>query len=119
MKLVRFGKPGKEKPGIVDADGKIRDLSEHVPDITSETLSPKALAKIARIKLDRLPVVRGRPRLGPCVGSVGNFIAVGLNYADHARETNSPIPKEPILFNWIVTLAGLGAITLVAVLWAK
>jgi len=99
MKLVRFGKPGREKPGIVDPEGKIRDLSGHIDDIAGEVLSPKGLAKLARIKLDKLPVVRGKPRLGPCVGGIGNFIAVGLNYADHAKETGAPIPKEPILFN--------------------
>ncbi|MCA0424840.1 MAG: fumarylacetoacetate hydrolase family protein [Proteobacteria bacterium] len=103
MKLVRYGKPGREKPGIVDSDGKIRDLSGHVSDIDGAALSPKSLAKLARIKVDKLPLVRGRPRLGPCVGNVGNFIAVGLNYADHAAETNSPIPKEPILFNKAVS----------------
>lgn len=103
MKLVRFGKPGKEKPGIVDSDGKIRDLSEHIADLSGEVLSPKSLARLSRIKLEKLPVVRGRPRLGPCVGDVGNFIAVGLNYADHAKETGSPIPKEPILFNKAVS----------------
>jgi 2,4-didehydro-3-deoxy-L-rhamnonate hydrolase len=99
MKLVRWGKPGKEKPGIVDADGKIRDLSKVVPDIAGAALSPSGLAKIAKINLARLPLVRGKPRLGACVGHVPNFYAVGLNYADHAAETGAPIPKEPILFN--------------------
>jgi 2,4-didehydro-3-deoxy-L-rhamnonate hydrolase len=99
MKLVRWGKVGKEKPGIVDADGKIRDLSSVVPDITGVFLSPASLAKIAKAKLDKLPLVRGKPRLGACVGNVPNFYAVGLNYADHAAETGAPIPKEPILFN--------------------
>jgi 2,4-didehydro-3-deoxy-L-rhamnonate hydrolase len=99
MKLVRWGKAGKEKPGIVDTDGKIRDLSSVVPDITGASLNPASLAKIAKIKLDKLPLVRGKPRLGACVGSVPNFYAVGLNYADHAAETGAPIPKEPILFN--------------------
>jgi 2,4-didehydro-3-deoxy-L-rhamnonate hydrolase len=99
MKLVRWGKPGKEKPGIVDADGKIRDLSETVPDIAGGVLSPEGLAKLAKVKTDKLPLVRGRPRLGACVGHVPNFYAVGLNYADHAAETGAPIPKEPILFN--------------------
>ena len=99
MKLVRYGKPGKEKPGIIDAEGKIRDLSGVVDDIDGAALSPKSLAKIAKLKLDKLPLVRGRPRLGSCVGKIGNFIAVGLNYADHAKESNLPIPKEPILFN--------------------
>ena len=99
MKLVRYGKPGSEKPGLVDAAGKLRDLSEIIEDINGETLSPRVLARIAKIKPDALPAVRGKPRLGPCVGNVGNFIAVGLNYADHAAESNMPIPKEPILFN--------------------
>jgi 2,4-diketo-3-deoxy-L-fuconate hydrolase len=99
MKLVRFGQPGKEKPGLIDAQGKIRDLSEHVPDVAGSALSKKSLAKLAKLKADKLPLVRGRPRLGPCVGKVGNFIAVGLNYADHAAETGAAIPSEPILFN--------------------
>lgn len=99
MKLVRFGQPGKEKPGLIDAQGKIRDLSEHVSDVAGAALSKKSLAKIAKLKIDKLPLVRGRPRLGPCVGDVGNFIAVGLNYADHAAETGAAIPVEPILFN--------------------
>ncbi|WP_284178830.1 fumarylacetoacetate hydrolase family protein [Rhabdaerophilum sp. SD176] len=99
MKLVRFGQPGKEKPGLIDGQGKIRDLSDHVPDIAGNALSRKSLAKIAKLKADKLPLVRGRPRLGACVGDVGNFIAVGLNYADHAAETGAPIPVEPILFN--------------------
>jgi 2,4-didehydro-3-deoxy-L-rhamnonate hydrolase len=99
MKLVRWGKPGREKPGIVDKDGKIRDLSGVVADISGDTLSKAGLAKIAKKNLDRLPLVRGKPRLGPCVGHVPNFYAVGLNYADHAAETGAAIPKEPILFN--------------------
>jgi 2,4-diketo-3-deoxy-L-fuconate hydrolase len=99
MKLVRFGQPGKEKPGLIDGQGKIRDLSEHVPDIAGQALSKRSLAKIAKLKADKLPLVRGRPRLGACVGKVGNFIAVGLNYADHAAETGAAIPVEPILFN--------------------
>lgn len=99
MKLVRYGKPGKEKPGLVDKDGKLRDLSEIVDDIGGKTLSQKSLAKLQKLKLDKLPLVRGEQRLGACVSGVGNFIAVGLNYADHAAESNMPIPKEPILFN--------------------
>jgi len=103
MKLVRYGKPGKEKPGLIDSEGRIRDLSQQVDDIAGAALSAKSLAKLAKLKVDKLPLVRGRPRLGPCVGAIGNFIAVGLNYADHAKETNSPIPKEPILFNKAVS----------------
>jgi 2,4-didehydro-3-deoxy-L-rhamnonate hydrolase len=99
MKLVRYGKAGKEKPGLVDATGKIRDLSEIIDDVGGEALSAKTLARLAKIKPDALPAVRGTPRLGPCVAHVGNFIAVGLNYADHAAETGAAIPKEPILFN--------------------
>ena len=103
MKLVRFGQPGREKPGIVDAEGRIRDLSGVVPNIAGEALSPKGLNRIRKAKLDKLPLVRGNPRLGPCVGKVGNFIAIGLNYADHAAESNSPVPSEPVVFNKAVS----------------
>jgi 2-keto-4-pentenoate hydratase/2-oxohepta-3-ene-1,7-dioic acid hydratase in catechol pathway len=99
MKLVRYGAAGREKPGIIDGDGKIRDLSKVVDDIAGETLSPRGLAKIKKAKLDKLPLVRGNPRIGPCVAKVGHFIAIGLNYADHAAETGAPIPKEPIIFS--------------------
>jgi 2,4-didehydro-3-deoxy-L-rhamnonate hydrolase len=99
MKLVRYGKSGKEKPGLVDGAGRIRDLSDIIADIDADALSPKALARLAKMKPEALPLVRGAPRLGPCVAHVGNFIAVGLNYADHAAETGAAIPKEPILFN--------------------
>ncbi len=99
MKLVRFGRAGREKPGLVDAAGKIRDISEHVPDLSGACLSRKSLSKLQRLKTEKLPLVGGRPRLGACVGDVGNFIAVGLNFADHAAETGAAIPKEPILFN--------------------
>ena len=99
MKLVRYGRPGKEKPGLIDAAGKLRDLSEVIDDVDGETLAPRVLSRLAKIKPEALPAVRGKPRLGPCVGKVGNFIAVGLNYADHAAESGMPIPKEPILFN--------------------
>jgi 2-keto-4-pentenoate hydratase/2-oxohepta-3-ene-1,7-dioic acid hydratase in catechol pathway len=99
MKLVRVGPAGREKPGIVDADGKIRDLSGVVPDIAGEALSPAGLASIRSAAISSLPLVPGDTRLGPCVGKVGNFIAIGLNYADHAAEAGMPIPKEPIIFN--------------------
>lgn len=99
MKLVRYGAKGKEKPGLIDPEGKIRDLSGIVPDIAGAALTKKGLAKIAKANWQKLPLVKGRPRLGACVGDVGNFIAVGLNYADHAAETGAAIPTEPILFN--------------------
>src|SRR5215470_2863392 len=99
MKLVRFGPLGREKPGIIDDKGRIRDLSKLVPDLAGEALSPKGLAKIRKAPVDKLPLVKGNPRLGACVGKVGNFIAIGLNYSDHAAEAGMPIPKEPIIFN--------------------
>ena len=99
MKLVRYGAPGREKPGMLDAQGRIRDLSKFVPDIAGEALSAKGLAKLRKLKPDKLPLVRGNPRIGPCVGRVGNFIAIGLNYADHAAEAGMPVPKEPLVFN--------------------
>ncbi len=98
MKLVRYGQPGKEKPGLIDADGKLRDLSGVIADVTPEHLSDKALAKLAKLKADKLPLVKGKKRFGPPVSRVGKFIAIGLNYADHAAESNMPIPKEPIVF---------------------
>jgi len=99
LKLVRYGKAGKEKPGLIDAAGKIRDLSEVIVDIDRDTLGSKSLARLARLKPESLPAVRGTPRIGPCVGRVGNFIAVGLNYADHAAESGMAIPQEPVLFS--------------------
>jgi len=99
MKLVRYGAPGREKPGMLDAQGRIRDLSKIVPDIAGDVLSPKGLAKLRKLKPDKLPLVRGNPRIGPCVGKVGNFIAIGFNYTDHAKESGVPLPKEPLIFN--------------------
>jgi len=99
MKLVRYGQPGKEKPGLVDADGKLRDLSGVVPDIGPAQLSPKVLAKLAKLKTDKLPAVRGKPRMGVPFTGATKFVAIGLNYADHAAETGSPTPKEPIVFH--------------------
>ena len=99
MKLVRYGAPGREKPGMLDAQGRIRDLSKVIPDIAGDELSPKGLAKLRKVNVDKLPLVRGTPRIGPCVGKVGNFIAIGLNYSDHAAESGMPVPKEPIIFN--------------------
>jgi 2,4-didehydro-3-deoxy-L-rhamnonate hydrolase len=99
MKLVRYGQKGKEKPGLIDAEGKIRDISAIVPDLGSEYLGQKYLDRIARAKPASLPLVRGRPRLGAPVAQPGNFIGIGLNYVDHAKEAGASIPKEPILFN--------------------
>ena len=99
MKLLRFGAVGKEKPGMVDADGVIRDLSGVVDDIAGAALTPKGLAKLARINPAKLPKVSPRTRIGSCVPQPGNFIAIGLNYADHAAETGAAIPAEPIIFN--------------------
>ena len=98
MKLVRYGNPGKEKPGLIDAEGKLRDLSSIVKDIGAEQLSPTALAKISKIKTDKLPLVKGKPRYGSPVANVGKFIAIGLNYTDHAEESGMPIPAEPVVF---------------------
>jgi len=98
MKLLRYGKPGEEKPGLLDASGKIRDLSGVVPDIGGRTLLPEGLDRIRKIDPATLPVVNGTPRIGPCVAQVGKFICVGLNYADHAAESNMSLPREPILF---------------------
>ncbi len=98
MKLVRYGNPGKEKPGLIDADGKLRDLSGVVPDIGPDQLGDAALKKIAKIKTDKLPLVRGKPRMGCPITGVGKFIAIGLNFADHAAESGVPVPKEPVVF---------------------
>ena len=98
MKLVRYGNPGKEKPGLIDAEGKLRDLSKVVKDIDPSQLGDAALAKLRKLKTDKLPLVRGKPRIGCPVAGVPKFIAIGLNYADHAAESGSPIPKEPIVF---------------------
>jgi len=98
MKLCRYGKNGFEKPGMIDAQGNIRDLSAVVEQIDQGTISPAGLAKLRRIKAETLPLVKGEPRLGvPYVG-ISKFVAIGLNYADHAREANMPIPPEPVVF---------------------
>jgi 2,4-didehydro-3-deoxy-L-rhamnonate hydrolase len=99
MKLARYGRAGKEKPALVDSTGKLRDLSEVVSDIDADVLSPRSLARLAKLKPESLPAVRGTPRIGPVLNKVGNFVAVGLNYADHAAESGMPVPKEPVLFN--------------------
>ena len=98
MKLVRFGKPGKEKPGLIDAQGQLRDLSAVISDIGPDQLGDAILAKLRRLNTGKLPLVKGKPRLGSPVRSVGKFIAIGLNYADHAAEAGMPIPAEPVVF---------------------
>ena len=98
MKLVRYGPPGKEKPGLIDADGKLRDLSKKVKDIGPDTLAPAKLKELSKLDTKRLPLVKGKPRFGPCVTGVPKFLAIGLNYVDHAKETGSPIPENPIVF---------------------
>jgi 2-keto-4-pentenoate hydratase/2-oxohepta-3-ene-1,7-dioic acid hydratase in catechol pathway len=103
MKLVRFGAPGAEKPGILDREGNIRDLSEHIPDLSGAHLAPAALAKLSKLDPASLPKAPADARLGPPVADTHNFIAIGLNYADHAKETGQEIPTEPILFNKATT----------------
>ena len=98
MKLVRYGEPGKERPAILDARGRLRDLSSVVPDIAGEILLPESLARLAALDPATLPPVEGHPRLGPPVGQSGKFVCVGLNYTDHAEEAGMPIPAEPVLF---------------------
>ena len=98
MKLLRYGKIGKEKPGILDKEGRIRDLSAHVKDISGETISPKYLAKLRKIKIESLPIVKGKPRIGACVFNPQKFIAIGLNYSDHAAESGLKVPDEPVVF---------------------
>jgi len=98
MKLVRYGPPGREKPGLIDAEGKLRDLSRKVKDIDATTLAPGELAKLRKLDAKKLPAVKGRPRLGPCVATPPKFIAIGLNYIDHAKESGNPIPEYPVVF---------------------
>jgi 2-keto-4-pentenoate hydratase/2-oxohepta-3-ene-1,7-dioic acid hydratase in catechol pathway len=98
MKLVRYGPPGKEKPGLIDPEGKLRDLSRKVKDIDAAALAPGELAKLRKLDPKKLPLVKGRPRLGPCVATPPKFIAIGLNYIDHAKESGNPIPEHPVVF---------------------
>lgn len=98
MKLVRFGNIGAEKPGILDDNGQLRDLSSVVDDIAGEVISPEGLDRLRGLDLKTLPLVEGSPRIGACVGRVGKFICIGLNYADHAAEAGMPAPKEPVIF---------------------
>jgi ureidoglycolate lyase len=107
MKLLRFGERGQEKPGALDAQGRIRDLSSVVGDIDGSTLGDAALAKLRGVDLASLPLVAEGVRMGPCVGRVGKFICIGLNYADHAAESNLPVPSEPVVFNkWTSAIIG-------------
>jgi 2-keto-4-pentenoate hydratase/2-oxohepta-3-ene-1,7-dioic acid hydratase in catechol pathway len=98
MKLLRYGPVGGEKPGILDSRGHLRDLSAHVDDIAGAVLTPEGLDHLRRLNPESLPVVTGSPRIGACVGRIGKFICVGLNYADHAAESGMPVPPEPVLF---------------------
>ncbi|WP_047607037.1 fumarylacetoacetate hydrolase family protein [Rahnella aquatilis] len=107
MKLLRYGNPGSERPGLLDDHGKLRDLSAHVADISGEFLQSETLDKLRQLDPQNLPLVSGEPRLGPCVGKVGKFICIGLNYADHAAETGAEIPKEPVVFSkWTSAIIG-------------
>ena len=107
MKLLRYGPVGQEKPGILDQAGKIRDLSAHIKDVNGAHIDDATLAKIRTLDLSSLPLVDGNPRIGACVGSIGKFICIGLNYADHAAESNLPIPAEPVVFNkWTSAVVG-------------
>jgi 2-keto-4-pentenoate hydratase/2-oxohepta-3-ene-1,7-dioic acid hydratase in catechol pathway len=98
MKLLRYGPPGQERPGLLDGQGRIRDLSAHLDDIDGDRLSPVSLTNLTGINPETLPVVEGNPRLGPPVANIGKFIAVGLNFSDHAAESNLPVPEEPVIF---------------------
>ncbi|MDH2896031.1 MULTISPECIES: ureidoglycolate lyase [Rahnella] len=107
MKLLRYGNAGSERPGLLDSNGKLRDLSAHVADISGEFLQPETLDKLRQLDPQSLPLVSGEPRLGACVGKVGKFICIGLNYADHAAETGAEIPKEPVVFSkWTSAIVG-------------
>ncbi|WP_277969234.1 fumarylacetoacetate hydrolase family protein [Sphingomonas echinoides] len=98
MKLVRYGTPGEERPGLIDANGTLRDLSGEIPDVIGATLSPTILADLAKLDPETLPPVEGNPRFGACVGQVGKFLCIGLNYSDHAAESGMTVPPEPVLF---------------------
>ena len=107
MKLLRYGAPGQERPGLLDRQGRLRDLSGHVDDIAGAALLPESLARLAALDPQSLPLVDGAPRLGACVGQVGKMVCVGLNYSDHAAESNMAVPTEPVLFNkWTSAIVG-------------
>jgi 2-keto-4-pentenoate hydratase/2-oxohepta-3-ene-1,7-dioic acid hydratase in catechol pathway len=107
MKLLRYGAPGDEKPGILDGNGAIRDLSGAIDDVAGSTLLPESLERLRQIDIGSLPIVPCVERIGPCVGRIGKFICIGLNYADHAAESNLPVPSEPVVFNkWTSAVVG-------------
>ena len=107
MKLLRYGAPGHEKPGILDGNGAIRDLSGVIDDIAGSTLLPEALDKLRGLDVNALPIVGAEERIGACVGRIGKFICIGLNYADHAAESNLPVPAEPVVFGkWTSAVVG-------------
>lgn len=107
MKLLRYGNAGSERPGLLDSNGKLRDLSAHVTDIDGDTLQPATLNALRQLDPHSLPLVSGEPRLGACVARSGKFICIGLNYADHAAETGAEIPKEPVVFSkWTSAIVG-------------
>ena len=99
MKLLRFGNSGEEKPGMIDENGKIRDLSDVIDDINGNTISPESLDKLKNLDVSSLPEIKDNPRIGPCVNKVGKFLCIGLNFSDHAAETGLEPPEEPILFS--------------------
>lgn len=107
MKLCRYGNPGEERPGVIDADGNIRDLHAYIADVDARALSPQTLSDLSTIDPATLPLVTGSPRYGPCVAGTRQFVAIGLNYVDHAHESNLPIPEEPVVFNkWVSCIQG-------------
>ncbi|WP_186134098.1 ureidoglycolate lyase [Burkholderia gladioli] len=107
MKLLRYGPVGQEKPGLLDAGGRIRDLSAVIPDLAGEALSDAALARLRALDPASLPLVPGEPRIGACVGQIGKFVCIGLNYADHAAESGLPVPSEPVVFaKWTSAVCG-------------
>ncbi|CAG9270447.1 ureidoglycolate lyase [Paraburkholderia caribensis] len=107
MKLLRYGAPGHEKPGILDRNGATRDLSGVIDDIAGSTLLPESLERLRQIDIESLPIVSAEERIGACVGRIGKFICIGLNYADHAAESNLPVPSEPVVFGkWTSAVVG-------------
>jgi 2,4-diketo-3-deoxy-L-fuconate hydrolase len=111
VKLLRYGSPGQEKPGVLDKDGRVRDLSGHIDDLAGAALNPTSIARLHQLDIQSLPLVKGTPqqdlRLGPCVGQIGKFICIGLNYSDHAAESGMAVPPEPVIFNkWTSAVVG-------------